>query len=154
MKDNPPNSSSGLSRLLMERDYTCGRSREQIKERWGELFDDKIWQDIINKPVSWKKYSLPAAEQCPVKDEPVKSAQPSPDSGGKMLKSNWGNLFEIYGDKPFMVREGDPYTNLFPTDEWERRQHAAEILAEMGKSYRPPAAERCPEKDEPDLDRD
>jgi len=53
-----------------------------------------------------------------------------------------------------MVREDDPYTNLFPDDEWDRRQRAVEILIEMGKSYRTPAAERCPEKDEPDLDRE
>jgi hypothetical protein len=138
----------------MERNYVCGYSREQIKERLGEIFDDTLWKEIINKPVSGKSYSLPAAEKCPVKDEPVKSAQPSPDSGGERPKTNWGFLFSIYGDKPFMVREDDPYTNLFPDDEWDRRQHAAELLIEMGKSYRPPAAERCPEKDEPDLDRD
>jgi hypothetical protein len=89
-----------------------------------------------------------------MKDKPQNQSTPPPDSGGERPKTNWGNLFEIYGDKPFMVREGDPYTNLFPEDEWERRQHAAEILAEMGKSYRPPATERCPEKDEPDLDRE
>jgi len=53
-----------------------------------------------------------------------------------------------------MVREDDPYTNLFPDDEMDRRQRAVELLIEMGKSYRPPAAERCPERDEPDFDRD
>jgi hypothetical protein len=45
-----------------------------------------------------------------------KSAPPSPDSGGEMPKTNWRHLFEIYGDKPFMVRQGDPFTNLMPDD--------------------------------------
>ena len=58
----------------------------------------------------------PAAERCPEKDESNKSAQPPPDSGGKMLKTSWGHLFEIYGDKPFMVRPGEPLKNLLPDD--------------------------------------
>jgi hypothetical protein len=58
----------------------------------------------------------PAAERCSEKDAPNKSAQQSPDSGGKMLKSSWGYLFEIYGDKPFMVRDGEPFNNLFEDD--------------------------------------
>jgi hypothetical protein len=33
-----------------------------------------------------------------------------------MPKTNWRHLFEIYGDKPFMVRQGDPFTNLMPDD--------------------------------------
>jgi hypothetical protein len=89
-----------------------------------------------------------------MKDNPQNQSTPPPDSGGERPKTNWGLLFSIYGDKPFMVREDDPYTNLFPDDEWDRRQRAVEILIEMGKSYRTPAAERCPEKDEPDLDRE
>jgi hypothetical protein len=44
------------------------------------------------------------------------SAPQSPDSGGKMLKSGWGYLFEIYGDKPFMVRPNEPFKNLFADD--------------------------------------
>ena len=63
-----------------------------------------------------KSYRPPAVERCSEKDEPNKSAQQSPDSGGEKPKTNWGLLFAIYGDKPFIVRPEDPYTNLFPDD--------------------------------------
>jgi hypothetical protein len=38
-------------------------------------------------------------------------------------------------------------------NESERKQRTEQLI-ELGKSYSPPVAERCPEKDEPDLDRD
>jgi hypothetical protein len=51
-----------------------------------------------------------------MKDNPQNQSTPPPDSGGKKPKLNLGYLFEIYGDKPFMVREGEPFKNLFPDD--------------------------------------
>jgi hypothetical protein len=75
-----------------------------------------------------KLYRPPAAEQCPAKDEQNETAQQQPDTGGEKSKMSLRQLFEIYGDKP--------------------------IILHYGKSYSPPAMERCPEKDGPDLDRD
>lgn len=56
------------------------------------------------------------AEQCPEEVESNKSPQSSPNPGRKKLEVNFGFLLEIYGDKPFMVRPDDPYTNLLPDD--------------------------------------
>jgi hypothetical protein len=49
--------------------------------------------------------------------EENKSEQQSLESGGQTSNTNWGLLFAIYGNKPFMVREGDPFTNLLPEDD-------------------------------------
>jgi hypothetical protein len=38
-----------FTRTLMERDYVCGNTSEQIKERSGSIFTDAIWQDIIDR---------------------------------------------------------------------------------------------------------
>jgi hypothetical protein len=51
-----------------------------------------------------------------MKDNPQNQSTPPLDSDGKKPKLNLGYLFEIYGDKPFMVREGEPFKNLFPDD--------------------------------------
>ena len=62
------------------------------------------------------KSYCPAAERCVQQPEPNKSAQQSPDLSDKMLKSGWGYLFEVYGDKPFTVRPSEPLKNLMPDD--------------------------------------
>jgi len=51
-----------------------------------------------------------------MKDKQQNQSALPPDSGVKTPKTNWGNLFQFYGDKPFMVRESDPFTNLFEDD--------------------------------------
>jgi hypothetical protein len=45
----------------------------------------------------------PAAERCRQRHEPNNSTQHSLESGGKMLKSGWGYLVEIYGSSTFSV---------------------------------------------------
>ena len=50
-----------------------------------------------------------------MKDNQQNQSAP-PDSGDEKPKMNMRQQFEIYGNKPFMVREGDPFTNLFEDD--------------------------------------
>jgi hypothetical protein len=103
---SPEQSPTSLDYLILQRELACGCSRDQAKRKWGPLFNERAWDNLVQGK---------APEQSGDKQE-NKSAQQSPIPGSNMQKLNAGYLFEIYGDKPFMVRPDEPYTNLFPND--------------------------------------
>lgn len=64
----------GLSHTVLERSFICGNNREQAKEIWGGLFDDKIWHEISTKSYYTKegtplfKPALPKLPESKTKD--------------------------------------------------------------------------------------
>ena len=64
---------SKINYLILKRELVCGCSREQAKERWGPIFNERAWNDLVQAKAQEQKsdiFSKASLSALPKKDSP------------------------------------------------------------------------------------